>query len=408
MNKLLNYVLILFFTLLSYTTVYGSHRTTAAIMRRQASTGSIDPAVAQAATRAGIPIPSVPPSPTPIPPSTLPSVGRPRSRSNPEGVSDMPRTTAFSQFETAPWMEALLRGLAERSAALSEEPYPRYPFPPMAATDPLFREAYERATLMGLHEPHFKKSAQGLERSEQEFPEAYRAYMNPYINEVINNIAHYGNRNFTENILPALEGQFVGLGQHGSTRHRELASRAARDVQEAIQRQQGQALASGFHQSAKQFQEEKLRQLEAARRHAELGRYAQAGNVADIETAARLGQAKQAEEQARLNENRAEFMRQVQYPHALLQQHAGILHGVPQQGVTAQTAYAPPAPQTQVNLPGQIGATALGLYGLQQASHKKGGRVKMKPFGLSNVAFKSHNQPKSKLKKPALLRARRP
>jgi hypothetical protein len=305
-------------------------------------------------------------------------------------------------------MNTYLQNLIERSAVLGEENYPHYPYPTIAATDPLFMEAYNKAYETGRYEPYFARAERSLSEAKEPFSQYYQEYMNPYISQVLENIAHYGGRAFQENILPALEGQFVGLGQHGSKRHEELAQRAARDMQEAISRQQSQALAQGYGQTAKQFQEEKLRQLEAARREAELGRYAQAGATADIEAQARLGQARQAEQQSRLTEMQNKFLREQQYPHALLEQHAGILRGLPGQGVTTKTSYAPPPPQTSVNLMGKIGEVAPAIYGaMKQFEHKKGGRIKKKPFGLSDVAFKSKNKPESKHKRFNLLRAKK-
>jgi hypothetical protein len=73
--------------------------------------------------------------------------------------------------------------------------------------------------------------------------------MNPYQDQVVNQIATLGNRNFNENVMPGLTSQFGGAGQYGSKRMMDFINRGARDSQENILNQQGQLLNTGWNNS---------------------------------------------------------------------------------------------------------------------------------------------------------------
>lgn len=71
-------------------------------------------------------------------------------------------------------------------------------------------------------------------------------FMNPYTEGVVNRIAQLGQRNLSENLLPAVNTTFTGAGQFGSSRHADFTNRALRDANESILGQQAQALSSGY------------------------------------------------------------------------------------------------------------------------------------------------------------------
>lgn len=77
-------------------------------------------------------------------------------------------------------------------------------------------------------------------------PEMIQQMMNPYKENVLNNISYYGNRNLTENVLPQVQRNFIGAGQSGSSVEGDITARALRDNQEQISRQQGQFLSDEY------------------------------------------------------------------------------------------------------------------------------------------------------------------
>lgn len=89
------------------------------------------------------------------------------------------------------------------------------------------------------------------------------SYMNPYTQNVTDQIAKLGARNLSENLLPGVSDAFVRAGQFGGSRMGEFGSRALRDTQEAILSQQGSALQQGYGQAlnAAQADQARLAQL---------------------------------------------------------------------------------------------------------------------------------------------------
>lgn len=90
------------------------------------------------------------------------------------------------------------------------------------------------------------------------------SYMNPYNQNVTDEIARLGARNLSENLLPAVSDQFVKAGQFGGTRMGEFGSRALRDTQATVLGQQAQALQSGYGQALSTSQGDQARQAQLA------------------------------------------------------------------------------------------------------------------------------------------------
>jgi hypothetical protein len=88
-----------------------------------------------------------------------------------------------------------------------------------------------------------------------------QAYMNPYVNNVVDRIATLGNRNLTENVLPQVNSTFTGAGQFGSTRNADFNLRALRDNQDAVSGAQATALMNAQTEANSQYAAEKQRQL---------------------------------------------------------------------------------------------------------------------------------------------------
>jgi hypothetical protein len=84
-------------------------------------------------------------------------------------------------------------------------------------------------------------------------------YMNPYTEQVVNRIGELGQRNLTENLLPAVEGRYIQAGQLGYGGRDGMGTpsgmmtdtaRALRDVNADILGKQSEALRSGYTEAA--------------------------------------------------------------------------------------------------------------------------------------------------------------
>ena len=113
----------------------------------------------------------------------------------------------------------------------------------------------ERATAAA--DPYMKAAAQSSAQNVGQ-------YMNPYNQNVTDQIAKLGARNLSENLLPAVSDQFVRAGQFGGNRMGEFGSRALRDTQESVLNQQAQALQSGYGQALGASQADLARQAQLA------------------------------------------------------------------------------------------------------------------------------------------------
>lgn len=86
-------------------------------------------------------------------------------------------------------------------------------------------------------------------------------YMNPYIENVVNRFGELGARTLQEQLMPAIQNKYIQAGQLGGPTRAGTgasgapsgmmtdATRALRDVQEGVLKQQQQALAEGWNQA---------------------------------------------------------------------------------------------------------------------------------------------------------------
>lgn len=296
-----------------------------------------------------------------------------------------------------PWLESLVKRAGEQSQILMDHSlnpanYPVYNQPRVAPENQDIQRSYELGRQTGLYKPYLDRADQFNQQGGRTFPENVGAYMNPYTQHVLNNMEHRTNRNFQQNVVPALAATFSNLGQYGGTHHNRLVQRAQQDLQESLQRQQYEALNHAYEQAGKQFSIDTAGQREAGNQAAQLGKFAQAGNLADVATLQEQGRAQQAQQQRGLDTSHEEFLRQKNYPGQALARHAAIIQGLPHSGQTLGASSQRDSPESRVNTAGQIGSLAGQLYGAQKAfGMKKGGPVKKKtrkiPFGVSALSF---------------------
>ena len=126
-------------------------------------------------------------------------------------------------------------------------------------------------------------------------------FMNPYTQNVTDQIAKLGARNLSENLLPSVSDSFIKAGQFGGTRMGEFGSRALRDTQDSILGQQSTALQQGYGQALGAAQNEATRLGQLASTAGNLG---QAQQQAYLTAAQQTGSltAQQAQQLAALGQ----------------------------------------------------------------------------------------------------------
>lgn len=277
----------------------------------------------------------------------------------------MPFFSAATKDELPPWLLEMYRNLAERAQAISQAEYTPYQGERLAQMPPEFQEAFRLGEQTGEYLPYIRASEEMVRGAHRPFSQHYQEYMNPYQQAVVNRIAEEGNRNFKENIMPALEAKFVRLGQHGGSRHARLAREAARDIQGEIAANQAKALSQGYQQAAQIYNADQTRALEAARELSNIGGLKQAGKLADIAALTEQGRYKQQQSQAHKDILYQDYLRRLNYPYEMLQQQGAILHGVPHQAQSTQFQQTPGTPQ--LNVLGQLGNLSGNIYSALRA-----------------------------------------
>lgn len=308
----------------------------------------------------------------------------------------MPFITNEAQWTALPgWLKELYEKLGVLSKEIGEEPYEKvaqYKGARLTPFNEKQKRAYELGSREGIYAPYFQRAQEGINLASKDFPEDYERYMNPYQKAVIDNISHYANRNFTENILPQVTSQFIGLGQHGSGRHQKLVEQLARDNQEAILRKQAEALASGYEHSGRMFNADQERRLHAAQTQADLGSKTQASHLQDVSALSTIGDIEHTQDQRQKELEYEEFLKQANYKRDTLTQLASVAHGIPYQGQSIGMVNMPQQQQPQVNMLGQIGSLAGNLLGARMAqgqARKRGGHIQ-KRYTLPPLRLKKH------------------
>jgi hypothetical protein len=133
----------------------------------------------------------------------------------------------------------------------------------VGAAQPLLNKA-ENTTAQSLAERALTAANPYLTAAGQTSASQVGQYMSPYQQGVLDVIAKQGARNLSENLLPQVSDSFIKAGQFGSNRMGEFGSRALRDTQEAILKEQSMAAQQGYGQSLNAAQADLARQAQLA------------------------------------------------------------------------------------------------------------------------------------------------
>lgn len=305
------------------------------------------------------------------------------------------------------WYDDHLRQIIDQSRGIANEPYQPYTFPRHAPPTPDMLKAWElnRGNLEHF-KPYFKRGQELLESSARKFPEQAQEYMNPYQQQVVDNMRREAGRNFSEEFLPALSGRFGRTGQSRSSFEQKAALREMDIQQRSLAEQQARLMHQGYEHAGRLQQNDANRQAAAGLGISGLGQHVQGYNTAYNQQLNKQGAEQQNIAQTPLNMHYEDFQRQRQYPWTQLQNRQGILQGMPVQSQPAPSYQF----QSRPNFLQQMGNVGAGMFGLNNALggaqsgyggfFKKGGQVRAKSNNksqdglsiLSNVA--NHAKPK--------------
>lgn len=147
-------------------------------------------------------------------------------------------------------------------------------------------------------------------------PQMVGQYMNPYTQNVVDEMGRLQGRQIQENLLPAMQGAAGSMGGFGSQRQFNATGNMLRDMQSNLMGQQYGALSSGYQNAMTSAQADLNRQLQAGQTLGGLGSQQQTAATSGLKNLYELG----AQEQGLAQ-------KQIDYPMTAAQNYAKLLQG---------------------------------------------------------------------------------
>jgi hypothetical protein len=238
-------------------------------------------------------------------------------------------TTTQTQTTTAPdWYNNYLSGLASAGQTAAETGG-------VAGFSDLQNQAFAGApAAVQAGQPALQAATQAATGvATTPFMQNISQYMNPYTQQVIENINRLGQRQFRETLAPAATAGAVGSGQFGSKRGMQVYGNVARDVNADILGKQSEYMAKGFDAATAAAKAQADLNLQASGRLGELSNIGYQQGVGGLDVLSKLGAQKQAQEQARLDYpmtaagKQAALLRGFQIPTSQTQRFTGPMPG---------------------------------------------------------------------------------
>lgn len=171
-------------------------------------------------------------------------------------------TTTTKATEAPQYYTDYLSGLSQAgTSAMAKTPDQL-----VAGYDPLQTTGYGKfESAAGAYQPGLEAARSTLTGAGNVTPADIQRFMNPYTQNVVDEMARLSQQNVQRNILPGLKAGAVGSGDLGSRRYASALGQTLADVQSGLTGQQYGALSKGYTEA-----------LGAAQREAELARLASA------------------------------------------------------------------------------------------------------------------------------------
>jgi hypothetical protein len=263
---------------------------------------------------------------------------------------------AATTSDVPKWLQDYTVDLFSQQRAVSATPYQPYALPRIAQTTaPTTASQNLIQSSVGAYQPAVGGAISGTQGlAGQSSVNNISAYMNPYTQNVTDQIARLGARNLSENLLPAVSDQFIRAGQFGSSGMGTFGERALRDTQESILANQTSALNTGYTQALGASQADLTRQQGAQQQVADLAKMQQGLTTADAAALESIGTAQQQQQQRGLDVAYQDYLNQIQYPQTQINNMSTTLRGLSPSAVATtgtQTGYSTtftPSPLSQV------------------------------------------------------------
>lgn len=236
------------------------------------------------------------------------------------------------------------QALFNNAAAVGSEPYQSYGGPRIAPVNGQQTQAFD---FLGQNAGNWQQPLDQAQAGAEAGAGGFNRdtfennYMSPYTQDVAQNIQRLGMQNLNENLLPALNDNFIGSGQFGSQRNFDTAGRLIRDTGANIAGQQAGVLNSGFNSAMQNYNTGTTNQTNAAQT---LGGLSQMQSGLTTQTAGALeasGATQRGMDQSNLDLGYQDFLNQQQYPKQNLNFLNSIMTGQQLPNSTSSTTTGP-------------------------------------------------------------------
>jgi hypothetical protein len=159
-------------------------------------------------------------------------------------------------------------------------------------------------------------------------------FLNPYTQNVVNEMGRLQSQNIQRNLMPQLKGQFVGTGGLGGQRYANALGQTASDLQTNLTGQQYGALSSGYKSALEAAMQEAQLQNQVAQTQGTLAGKEQELGLTGAGAMTKAGAEQQAYEQAKIDAplknatNAAALLRGYQVPTSVTEKFTGPMAGV--------------------------------------------------------------------------------
>jgi len=217
-------------------------------------------------------------------------------------------------------------GLLNMGNQLAAQPYANYPGQTVANLTPDQLQAQQMTEQnVNAAQPYLNQSGNLYSQAGQGFNQNnFDQYMNPYQNDVVNALTNASNTNFTKNIMPQLNSQFIGNGMYGGSRNAQILSDAAVQNQQNLNNQIASTEQSGYQNAMNAYQTGTNQQIASAQGLGSLAGQVNNSNLQNESALNAVGQQQQNQNQTSLNAAYNNFQQQQQYPY----QQLGFLSGL--------------------------------------------------------------------------------
>ena len=165
-------------------------------------------------------------------------------------------------------------------------------------------------------------------------PESIQGFMNPYTQNVVQEMERLSQQNVQRNVLPSLKAGFVGSGNLGSQRYAGALGQSMADIQQNLTGQQYGALSKGYGEALQAALQQARDQSSAARTQGDLAKAEQEMGLTGAAAMTKGGAEQQAFQQAQIDAplktatNVSALMRGLEIPKVTTEAYKGPMAGV--------------------------------------------------------------------------------